>query len=172
MSFDFHPIVVHFPIALLFLYSIIRILPLERFASKINWKQIRQAFLVFGFLGATVSLMTGEIAESLSRPNHQLVEMHSTFAALATWLYGVLLGGEFLPLINPIIATKISALKFVLPVTLVLEKILINKWVTGILAIVALVAIFVTGLLGGVMVYGTSADPLAPLVLKILGINF
>jgi hypothetical protein len=29
-----------------------------------------------------------------------------------------------------------------------------------------------TGLLGGVMVYGTSADPLAPIVLKLLGITF
>lgn len=170
MSFDLHPIIVHFPIALLFLYSLIKILPLERFVPQFNWRHIRQAFLVFGFLGAAASLMTGEIAESLSRPNHQVVEMHSTFAALATWLYGILLVSEFIVTVNEFLAKKnVSAL---LKITTPIAKILSPKSLNIILAIVALVAIFVTGLLGGVMVYGTSADPLAPMVLKILGINF
>jgi hypothetical protein len=35
-----------------------------------------------------------------------------------------------------------------------------------------LLAISLTGLLGGVLVYGTSADPIAGLVLKLLGINY
>lgn len=170
MSFDLHPIIVHFPIALLFLYSLIKILPLERFVPQFNWRHIRQAFLAFGFLGAAASLMTGEIAESLSRPNHQVVEMHSTFAALATWLYGILLVSEFIVPVNEFLAKKnVSAL---LKVTTPIAKLLAPKFLNIVLAIVALVAIFVTGLLGGVMVYGTSADPLAPMVLSILGINF
>lgn len=172
MTYDLHPIFVHFPIALLFIYSILKIAPLEKFLPKINWAHIRQALLVFGFLGALVALASGETAEHLNKPVRAVVEMHSFFAALATWLYGLLLGGEFLPVINPLIATKITSLKFILPLTLILEKILSNKWVAGILAVLALVAILVTGLLGGVMVYGTSADPLAPIVLNLLGINF
>ncbi len=171
MTYDLHPIFVHFPIALLFIYSLLKIAPLEKFLPKISWAHIRQALLVFGFLGALAALTTGEIAEELNNPVHDVVEMHSFFAALSIWLYGLLLGSEFLPIINPML-TKVNALKFVLPVTLTVEKILSNKWLAGILAIAALLAILVTGLLGGVMVYGTSADPLAPIVLYLLGINF
>lgn len=171
MTYDLHPIFVHFPIALLFIYSLLKIAPLVKFLTKISWAHIRQALLVFGFLGALAALTTGEIAEELNNPVHDVVEMHSFFAALSTWLYGLLLGSEFLPIINPML-TKVNALKFVLPVTLTVEKILSNKWLAGILAIAALLAILLTGLLGGVMVYGTSADPLAPIVLNLLGINF
>lgn len=39
------------------------------------------------------------------------------------------------------------------------------------LVIIALTALTVTGVLGGTLVYGNSADPIAPYVLSILGIH-
>lgn len=45
-----------------------------------------------------------------------------------------------------------------------------NKLFRVLLALFGFIAIFVTGLLGGVLVYGPTADPLAPYVLKILGL--
>lgn len=168
-SYNLHPIFVHFPIALLFLYSIIKILPCERWFPNVAWKHIERALLLVGVFGAFAALATGDTAEHLFHPNRRLVDAHSTFAAAATWMYGALLIGEFLAVVNPKILPKISssALRAFLSG---LERFLCNRVFSKIVAFLALVAITVTGVLGGAMVYGATADPMAGIVLKLLGI--
>ena len=170
MSYNIHPLVVHFPIALLFVYSLIKLFPFDKWFPKVAWKHIERALLFVGVLGAFIALATGDGAEHAFHPNRQLVEMHSNFAALATGLYGALLGGEFLTVVNPWIMKKIGSgalMKFLTA----LEKILTNRAFSKIVAFLALIAISVTGLLGGVMVYGPNADPIAGVTLKLLGIS-
>ncbi len=168
--YNIHPLFVHFPIALLFVYSIIKILPLKKWFPKVAWRDIERLLLLVGVLGAFAALATGDAAEHLAHPNRQLVDMHSTFGAIATWIYGALLAGESAAVINaqgfsfagwPFVAT---ALRFI-------EKVLCNRLLAGMLAFLGLVAISVTGMLGGVIAYGVTADPVAPVVLKILGIT-
>lgn len=162
MTYNIHPIFVHFPIALLSVYSLLKIVPLYKWFPSIAWKQIERALLLLGVLGGFASLYTGEIAEHLVRPEHDLVEMHSAFATISVWIYSALLVGEIILII---------AMKRALPNVIVgLGKILTNRWLSGVMALVALITISVTGLLGGVMVYGTSADPFAEIVLKLLGL--
>ncbi len=170
MQYNLHPLFVHFPIALLFVYSIIKILPVSRWFPKVAWKDIERALLVFGVLGAFAALATGDAAEHAMSPDRKLVNMHSTFAGLATFLYGALLAGEFLAVVNPLVLTKIN-ITVVTKLFTELEKLLTNKVFSKLLAFCALIAITVTGLLGGVMVYGASADPLAGFVLKLLGLS-
>ena len=167
---NIHPLVVHFPIALLFLYSVIQLLPLRTWFPRVEWKQIERVLLVVGFFGALVALATGDTAEHIFHPNRQLVEMHSTFAGLATVLYGALLSGEILTIINPKILPKISY-TWIRNILISLEKLLCNKTFSKTISLVALIAISTTGLLGGVMVYGATADPVAGIVLKMLGIT-
>ena len=162
MTYNLHPLFVHFPIALLFIYSIIKILPMQRFLPRVAWKDVERILLVIGVLSAFIALSTGETAEHLVRPDHKLVETHSTFATISTWLYAALLIGE----IASFLATKINN-----PIIVFLKKLLTNEWLSKIIAILALASIAITGLLGGKMVYGTSADPLAEMALKILGIT-
>ncbi len=57
--------VVHFPVALLLFYSIIKILPWSKWFPNVSWKHIERALLLAGVLGAFVSLSTGEVAEHL-----------------------------------------------------------------------------------------------------------
>lgn len=170
MNYNIHPIFVHFPIALLFVYSLIKIVPLQKWFQNVSWKHIERTFLAVGVLGAFVALSTGEIAEHLTRPDHDLVEMHALFATTATWIYALLLAGELLSFSMAWITTKLKVEK-VLKVLVFLKDILTHRIISGILAILGLLAISITGLLGGVMVYGTSADPVAGLVLKVLGIQ-
>lgn len=171
MTYNIHPILVHFPIALLLLYSVIKILPLQKWLPKVDWKDIERVLLVVGVLGAFVSLATGETAEHLVRSNRQLVEMHAAFASLATWLYSALLLGEVSVILNMRLGMSSQKWGSLLRITHFLEKILCNKVFSSIIAFVALIAITLTGLLGGVMVYGVSADPVAPAVLSLLGIT-
>ncbi len=169
MTYNIHPIVVHFPIALLLVYSVIKILPWKKWLPNFAWKDIEIVLLTFGLLGAFASSSTGEIAEHLVRPEERLVETHAFFAALSTWLFGLLLAGEILSYLNIKFLSRPEFAKYQKWPNLV-AKILTEKTLSKVLAFLGLIAIFMTGLLGGVMVYGVTADPLAPVVLKLLGL--
>lgn len=170
MTYNIHPLFVHFPIALLFLYSLIKIIPFSRWFPNVSWKHIERTLLLIGVGGAFIALSTGETAEHLTHPSRQLVEMHSTFASLSTWLYGLLLLGEILYFITPGIITKLKV-PWANHLLIFIQNLLLNPIVSKLLALLGLIAISITGLLGGVMVYGASADPIAGTVLHLLGIN-
>ncbi|HSE56819.1 MAG TPA: hypothetical protein VLB02_01910, partial [Candidatus Paceibacterota bacterium] len=99
------------------------------------------------------------------------VEAHSLFATTATWLYGLLLTGELLAFLTPTLIQKLQVPQ-VTTFLVFIQKILTHPALSKIITFLGLVAITITGLLGGVMVYGLTADPLAPLVLRILGIQY
>lgn len=179
MTYNLHPIFVHFPIAFLLLYSVIKIIPFRKLFPKVSWKQTELLLLVVGILGAYLAAYTGEIAEKLVGPNKQLVNMHSNFASISIWTYSAILVGELLYFILPIISVKYNIqdkrervlgklFKFLERV----KNALTDNAVQTMLSIVGFVAISITGLLGGVMVYGLSADPIAGIVLKMLGIDY
>lgn len=169
MTYNIHPIFVHFPIAFLVLYSVIKILPIEKWITSVSWRPIQRLLLLVGVMGAFVSNSTGEMAEHIVKANHNLVEMHSFFAGASTWIYGILLAGEFLFLLNNYFVRK----NIKTPIDKFLKSIeqIINQNIFSILlAFLGLIAISITGLLGGVIVYGVSADPIAPFVLRFLGL--
>lgn len=170
MTYNLHPLFVHFPVALLFLYSIIKIIPFKKYFPKVSWKHIELLLLVVGVAGALVAIYTGGIARHLINPDRQLVGAHSLFATIATWLYGILLASELLPIVDPWIIARSKSEKFN-KLVLFKERVWTSPLVSNTLALLGLIAISVTGLLGGVMVYGVSADPLAGIVLNLLGIN-
>ncbi len=173
MTYNLHPLFVHFPIALLVVYSFIKILPLAKYFPQVAWRQIERLLLVVGLAGASVALITGETAEHLVQPSRQLVEMHSTFADISVALYCILLAGELLAFIISKYPSIQSAAQSATAFSKTLSKLsnlLNNKIFGATIAFLALGAITVTGILGGVMVYGTSADPFAATILSVLGI--
>ncbi len=170
MTYNLHPLFVHFPIALLFLYSILKILPLNKWFPNVSWKHIERALLFFGVLGAFVALYTGGVAQDITQMHSDIVNVHSNFAVLATCIYGLLLFGEIISFIKTKYASVIQSKKILLFLAFT-EKFLCDSIFSKLLALLGLVAISVTGMLGGVMVYGASADPIVPIVLKLLGIN-
>lgn len=170
--YNIHPIVVHFPIALLFVYSIIKILPFRKWMPNVAWKDIERLLLTVGVSGAFLSLFSGEQAEDFSRPNKSLVEAHEFFANLSTRTYLLLLIGEFVNYLNNKNYSFLRKINFLPQLLIWIEKVLTNKNLVVVLVVFGFVSLFLTGLLGGVMVHGTTADPLAPFILKILNINF
>jgi hypothetical protein len=97
--------------------------------------------------------------------------MHSAFAVLSVWIYCILLAGEVIASFNQKYLGLIKLDERIIKILKFLESLLCNDAFAKILAALGFIAIFLTGLLGGVMVYGLSADPLAGIVLKILGIS-
>jgi len=167
---NIHPLVVHFPIALLFVYSVITILPFRKWIPRINWADVGTVLLVFGFAGAFVALQTGELSAELTRPNRDLLESHELFANMTSWMYGLIIVGKVLSFFE----THSLFAKVPPPFQKLISfisKILTHRIVVILLALLGILALSLTGLLGGAMVYGTTADPLAPFVLKMLGIG-
>lgn len=169
--YNLHPIFVHFPIALLFVYSIIKILPVYRWLPNVAWRDIERVLLVFGLGGAYLSLSTGEQSADLSRPNESLVEAHAFFANFSTRMYLLLLIGEVANYLNTKNFSFVNKINYLPKLIAWIEKVLTNKNLVLILVVLGFITLFLTGLLGGVLVYGTTADPLAPFILKILNIN-
>ncbi len=170
MEYNIHPIIVHFPIALLVLYSCIKLLPLQRLFPNFGWKSVEQVLLVVGLIGSFAAMASGDVAENLVRPPYDLVEAHEHFASFSILMYGLLLAGE----ISFVINRKFSYIKSFSLVTIIFrlaEKILTHPALVFLLALAGLVGMFMTGLLGGVLVHGMTADPLAPILLPLLGIN-
>ncbi len=169
MPYNIHPIFVHFPIAFLVFYSAVKILPFERWFPKVAWRHIELALLLVGVVGALIADSTGDLAEELTQPDRALVNMHATFAVTASWVYGVLLLGEFLAVLNVSVMDRLVS-PGVKTISVKTEKVLTHSLLSKVLALLGLFTISLTGLLGGVMVYGTSADPFAQVVLTWLGL--
>lgn len=169
--YNLHPIFVHFPIALLFVYSVIKLLPLKKWFPNVAWRDIERLLLLVGLGGAYLALSTGEQAADLSRPSESLVESHEFFANFTTRMYLLVLIGEIASFLNNKSYNFISKINFLPKVLIWIEKILTNQNLVKVLVFLGFVSLFLTGVLGGVMVYGTTADPLAPFILKILNIN-
>lgn len=171
MTYNIHPLFVHFPIALLFLYSIIKVVPFKKWFPKVAWRDIERVLLLVGFLGACAALLTGDTAEHIVRPNRQLVDAHSTFASIATWIYGALLAGEITAVINARKFIYGKGYEWVSVTLQFIESVLCNAFFSGLLAVLGFIAISVTGMLGGVIAYGLTADPLSGSLLSLLGIT-
>lgn len=170
MTYNIHPLVVHFPIALLFLYSILKIIPLERWKPSFAWSHVRRFLLVIGVLGAFVAQQTGEIAQRMIGSEREIIEIHGLFANITIWLYGTLLAGELLKIFNGYLTSKFNN-SLITKVLRAFEMVLTHRVLSIIIAFAGLITLSITGLLGGVIVYGTTADPLAPYVLRILGLD-
>ena len=120
-------------------------------------------------LGAYLANLTGGVAEDITSHHHDFLEMHEFFAGFSVNIYVILLIAELIVLLKPEYLKKFS-LNALKPILIYLQKIFNYKIIFILLTVIGVVAISVTGLLGGVMVHGLAADPLAIYVLKVLSL--
>lgn len=170
MNYNIHPIFVHFPIAFLFIYSLIKLFPFNKWFPKVAWKQIEIILLVVGVLGAFVADSTGEVAKHLSLASRQIIRVHATFAQISTFLYSLLMLGEILFFVTPVIIPKLKAPQLT-TILVYIQNIILDPIFTKIIIILGFMAITMTGLLGGALVYGTTADPFTAIILKLFGLS-
>ena len=168
MTYNIHPIIVHFPIALLFIYSLIIIFPIERWFKNTSFTVTRRVLIILGFLGILASMSSGEAAQDFTSGSRDVIHAHEAFASASSWLYGLLLAGELLPFVIKWLPTWLVWLS---PILNFCSKVLRNTTIVWLLALGGLLVLTITGMLGGILVHGTSADPLAPMLLNILGLN-
>jgi uncharacterized membrane protein len=129
-----HPVVVHFPIALLVVSALLALAGLLRDQSWL--RRAASLLFVLGFLGAVVALRTGEASEEAAEKQgvpHEAIEEHE---AAGTWVVWLTSAG-----VVALIATAAKPLRAVATAVLL------------VLQLMSAVAAVVTGLHGGKLVY-------------------
>lgn len=180
---NLHPILVHFPIALLTIYALMEMLRLKKLLNWQTWFYVKAILVMMGGLGALAAYFSGSMARSAVRsgdfvvaiPNfRQVVAMHENFAKISITIFGIIassyliawINKELMPLRGGATATtKQSLIWFWL---LKFSDIIQKGPVVTILALAGLICITITGGLGGVIVYGPFADPFFGAVYKLL----
>lgn len=168
MTYNIHPIFVHFPIAFLLLYSTLVLVPFRKWFPKIQWDYFRFFLLVLGIAGALVASATGETAVRFTSGARAVVEAHEFFASGTISLYITALVFEVWPFVYPRFIVQNIKNKTLEKVLNILNTTISNKTLLWLIALAGLVTLTLTGMIGGILVYGTTADPLAPLILQAI----
>ncbi len=160
-TMNIHPLVVHFPIALLTLYSVLEVL--RRFTKQDFWKPLRAVLVVAGTVGAFASLQTGEIAEhAYGDGMRNVLEMHALTANISTYIYG------FLAILYVIDALQARGQLKPYAWLSSIKNTVLNSVIADIGAIIGFALLGLVGALGGILVYGPDADFVTSFVYSML----
>lgn len=159
---DFHPIIVHFPVALLTCYGLMELIRIKRALASAHWFYIKAAFLLVGSAASFAAYKTGEFAAGEGRS--ALIATHARFAKFTIVVFGIMALVYLLKIISPWIERKYSVFTKGLEFA---EKIRVG-WLGLLIALAGLMAITVTGALGGAIAYGPTIDPVVSAVYYLL----
>ncbi|HYF04610.1 MAG TPA: DUF2231 domain-containing protein [Patescibacteria group bacterium] len=160
---NLHPVVVHYPIALLTIYSLLELLRFKKLTQWQRWFFIKAFLLILGSLSTFAALQTGEIAETLFQPDDRVVRMHENFATASTWIYGILALSYLIRLLQYFYATHLAGYK-TWPQLVRINQIVFSAPVLILLALGGLACLLITGALGGAMVLGPNSDPVGSFI--------
>ncbi|SOC05884.1 uncharacterized membrane protein [Ureibacillus xyleni] len=142
-----HPLVVHFPIALLFVAAIIEVVNV--FAKRETLNKFGTFLMIIGIVTGVGSYLSGENAEHFAENTwgksvHDTIELHEFYAGLSLLLFSILLVLKLIfkhAIFKRIHWSKGSIMKGVSSILIVL------------LCIFGITALVITGHLGGQVVY-------------------
>lgn len=143
---NIHPAFVHFPIAILFLYTFVEIVPLRMWFPRVPWAPLRDFLLYVGTVTIIPTIATGLI-DSFAEGETPLIETHE-HAAIALFFI-------FLAAVGISIYTSKKGRTKTLEI------------VMKVLAFLGLIGLFVVGALGASIVYGPDSDPFVHFVYGI-----
>lgn len=171
---DLHPIIVHFPVALLTIYSLMELIRNKKLLKSESWFYVKATFLIIGVIGALVALGSGDVAAHQLTDNNlrNVIEVHEGVAGATTTIFGILAIAYILSFIDKklkkIITERIGpGLTKAYNILIKISNFISRTNFVIILAISGLVLLTLTGALGGLIVYGPNADPLTQLVYQL-----
>lgn len=168
---DLHPIIVHFPIALLTIYAIMELFRFKVLLKAKSWFYVKGSFLIIGVLGALAALSSGDFAadQYLNNQLRPLIEIHETVAGATTVIFAILAITYILTWVDKNYGKELSKLyegkfKGVWYILIKVKNFLTETPIIYLLVILGLLGITMTGALGGALVYPASSDPLISLM--------
>lgn len=182
-----HPFFVHFPIALLTVYALLEVVAFFSKNTSTKTRGIRVFLAIVGIISVFPTLFTGELAEenliSADSQNSliKLVETHSNFATATAVIFSILAVSYLLTWIKLQMTVTVAGdnhksigniaddeyknqnnafWKFIFWLN--------SRYPATLLSILGLIAVTITGALGGAIVYGPNVDPVVNFIYKLL----
>ena len=167
---NIHPVFVHFPIAFFTIYSLAEFLRFKKLTTWTEFFYVKAVLVLVGFGGACLAIITGLMAKLTFPPGSQPPQLntHEGFAITTTVIFGFLAGAYAVAWLERAGLTARLQASGLGRFILALKHWLIESPLTPLLALAGLVCVFVTGALGGSMVYGPNGDPFIGFVYHLL----
>jgi energy-converting hydrogenase Eha subunit C len=141
---DLLPLIIHYPIAFLTVYSAFEFLRFRKLIEQSQWHYVKGVILIIGELGALASVIVARLPSSTLAHGSDLVEVYKTFMTITALIFGVITVLYLKNRVKPIVVIPLS--------------------------LIGLFFVVVSGGLFGATVYGTQFDPYLAPVFKILGV--
>ena len=163
-----HPIIVHFPVALLTVYALAELARFKFVLAKPYVFYVKAVLVIVGALGAGAAYLSGDlVAEQIGET--PLIETHSQWGIATAIIFGAIalsyavlwIERERKPASQP---TTVGAW----PKLVRLAKMLVETPAAPVAALVGLACVTVTGALGGAIVYGPDIDPFVKVIYGLL----
>lgn len=167
---NLHAIAVHLPIGILSLYAVLELVRHRRLLVQPFWLPLKGVLAVAGALASLAARQTGELlAEQIERFGNApaALAVHESWGTATVAIFSSIAAAY---LLSGLARAGGPLARRVPPGLLRLGIRLAGSGWNALAAAVGLVAITVTGALGGGMVYGPNVDPVAALVYRLLGL--
>ena len=166
---NIHPLFVHFPVALLSIYSLLEVGSYfsKRLRAQVWLAPVKIFLLLVGFLATLTALVTGSMAEDVlgvGGPRAVIIAVHEPFALATTFIYFLLAGAYTVHIFDQEgwalrIIGKNRLLRRIWHTKKAFARGVLDTGLLPLLALFGFVGITITGALGAAIVYGPNIDP-------------
>jgi uncharacterized membrane protein len=180
MNNNYHLLLVHFPIALLSLYTFLEILSVSKYFYKKESLEITKGILVVtGVVSAMFSRVTGEMVEDIINRNNAhmraTLNLHELFSGIVVAIFVILAISYLISFFEntPEIRNSkfYNRIRSIIPAwVLTFIFFFESRFIRIILAVLGGIAVMLTGALGGILSNSCSIDPVTVLVCKAFGL--
>lgn len=165
---NFHPILVHFPIALLTVYALLEVASLIKpIRDRAYVFYVKAVFLLGGTLAAIPAYLTGYLQKQTMQPGttfYRVMIIHSHWA-LATIVIFACLAVVYAA---AWLCREWTRMPEGLKKILLWHRYATETVLVAAVALIGLAAVTVTGALGGSLAYGPDVDPIVSFIYKLL----
>lgn len=173
---NLHPIFVHFPIALLSLYTVIELARFKQITEQPTWFYIKAILVLCGTAGALVAIFFGDIAAAglreglvtaqVNDPN-SVIHLHEFFAKAGTAIFMLPAAGYAVAWLNKynfINSLPGNVLKSIWRLGTKIQELIIETPLVIFLVIIGIILITMAATLGASIVYGPDNDPFVKII--------
>ncbi|MEY4744577.1 MAG: hypothetical protein RL272_522 [Candidatus Parcubacteria bacterium] len=161
-----HPILVHFPIALLTVYAVLELLRVPHLMKRTSFFYVKAAFLLIGSAGSLAAYVSGNAIEDMfasSAAMNRLVHIHSRWAIATVLAFGALAFCYAAVWLKKELDARGAAFRIVSGAARLGASVL-DTPLAALIALAGLACVTVTGALGGAIVYGADIDPIVKFI--------
>jgi uncharacterized membrane protein len=161
-----HPLLVHFPVALLTIYALLELLRFTRITALPYTFYVKATFVIIGTASSYAAYLSGLLIgpQFMQGSLTKLVQMHGFFAMLTAVLYTVIALAYLFAWLKRADALKSPRLQRFGDRA---DRFVMSGW-SVLTALIGLTLVTITGALGGAIAYGPDIDPFVSVIYTIL----